>query len=47
MEFKLSYLKKVIIIEPIGLTCAACQVFSGGHEYEAFENKKKIIDSSR
>ena len=39
VEFKLSYLKgKVIIIEPIGMTCAACQAFSGGHEYGAFEN---------
>jgi len=39
IEFKLSYLKgKVIIIEPIGMTCAAYQAFSGAHEYGAFEN---------
>ncbi len=39
MTFKLSYLKgKVIIIEPIGMTCPACQAFSGAHEYGAYQN---------
>lgn len=38
-KFKLSYLKgKVIIVEPIGMNCAACQAFSGGHDYGSFEN---------
>ena len=37
--FKLSYLKgKVIIIEPIGMNCPACQAFSGANEYGAFQN---------
>ena len=31
--FKLSSLKgKVILVEPIGMTCVACQAFSGGHK---------------
>ncbi len=38
-RFKLSYLKgKVIIIEPTGMNCPACQAFSGGHQYGAYEN---------
>ncbi|PCJ99090.1 MAG: hypothetical protein COA45_06510 [Zetaproteobacteria bacterium] len=38
-SFKLSYLKgKVIIIEPIGMNCPACQAFSGAHDYGAFKN---------
>jgi hypothetical protein len=38
-EFKLSKFKgKVIIVEPIGMNCAACQAFSGGHVYGPFQN---------
>ncbi len=33
---KLSSLKgSVLLIEPIGMTCAACQAFSGAHQYGA------------
>ncbi len=40
-EFKLSYLKgKVIIVEPIGMNCPACQAFSGGHEYGAYRKNR-------
>ncbi|MGN7437301.1 MAG: TlpA family protein disulfide reductase [Alcanivorax sp.] len=39
MEFKLSYLKgKVIVVEPIGMNCPACQAFSGGHTYGPYQN---------
>lgn len=27
---------KVLLIEPIGMTCAGCQAFSGGHKFGAF-----------
>lgn len=38
-EFKLSYLKgKVIVVEPIGMNCPACQAFSGGHKYGPYQN---------
>ena len=38
-EFKLSYLKgKVIIVEPIGMNCPACQAFSGAHKAGPYEN---------
>ena len=38
-KFRLSYLKgKVIIIEPTGMNCPACQAFSGGHDYGPYEN---------
>ena len=37
--FHLSDLKgKVIIIEPVGMSCAACQAFSGAHEVGPFQN---------
>lgn len=37
--FKLSYLKgKIIIIEPVGMNCAACQAFSGAQRYGALQN---------
>lgn len=39
LPFRLSYLKgKVIIIEPIGMNYPACQAFSGGNIYGAYEN---------
>ncbi len=39
MKFKLSDLKgHVIIIEPTGMNCPACQAFSGAHEYGAYQN---------
>ncbi len=38
-KFKLSDLKgRVIIIEPTGMNCPACQAFSGAHDYGAYEN---------
>lgn len=37
--FKLSDLKgKIIIVEPVGMNCAACQAFSGAQYYGAFQN---------
>lgn len=37
--FKLSALKgKIILLEPIGMTCPACQAFAGGYKYGAFGN---------
>lgn len=37
--FKISNLRgRVIIVEPIGMNCPACQAFSGGHHYGAYEN---------
>ncbi len=27
---------RVILLEPVGMTCQACQAFSGGHEYGPF-----------
>jgi hypothetical protein len=34
---KLSSFKgSILLIEPIGMTCAACQAFSGAHQYGAF-----------
>ncbi len=44
-EFKLSYLKgKVIVVEPIGMNCPACQAFAGGNKYGAFENNAVARD---
>jgi len=28
---------KVVLLEPLGMNCKACQAFSGGHKYGAFE----------
>ncbi len=37
--FKLSHLRgRVIVIEPTGMNCPACQAFSGAHKYGAYEN---------
>lgn len=37
--FHLSDFKgKVIIVEPVGMNCAACQAFSGAHEVGPFQN---------
>lgn len=37
--FRLSELKGyVIIVEPVGMNCPACQAFSGAHDVGAFEN---------
>ncbi len=39
LPFRLSALKgKVIIIEPTGMNCPACQAFSGAHERGSYEN---------
>lgn len=38
-QFKLSdYKGKVIVIEPVGMNCPACQAFSGAHNVGSFEN---------
>ncbi len=38
-RFRLSQLRgKVIIVEPTGMNCPACQAFSGAHKYGAYEN---------
>ena len=34
------YSGKVLLIEPIGMTCPACQAFVGGHEYGGFGRVK-------
>ena len=31
-----SFKGAVLVIEPIGMTCAACQAFSGGHQFGSF-----------
>lgn len=31
---------KVLLIEPVGMTCAACNAFSGGQEYGGFQGIK-------
>ena len=39
--FKLSYLKgKVIVVEPIGMNCPACQGYSGANELGPFGNNE-------
>lgn len=38
-QFKLSDFKgKVIVVEPVGMNCPACQAFSGAHDVGSFEN---------
>ncbi|MGH1456246.1 MAG: peroxiredoxin family protein [Alphaproteobacteria bacterium] len=49
-RFRLSQLRgKVIIIEPTGMNCPACQAFSGAHEYGAYENNpvQEYVESVR
>ncbi len=38
---------RVVILEPIGMTCQACQAFAGGHKYGSFKgvSPQKNIDS--
>ena len=35
---------KVILLEPIGMSCAACQAFCGGHEVGGFANVQPQAD---
>ena len=42
--FKLSYLKgKVIVIEPTGMNCPACQAFSGAHLVGAYKSRNAAV----